>query len=424
MDELYDLIIVGAGISGSLVAHNTHKSMPHWKILLLEKEACLGGRLRQTQSQQGIWSYGLNTVSPDLSEFLEASNLDHIAQPNPSASRKLGVLAAGKITEVPLEEAFTAKGAKAIAGAAAARDWSLIDEFISQRAKSTTSDTSFSNSWKGTKKSPSAIVLEHLARLQGIPDIWSASANSISELMQTMLTCKPKKQWEAICHNLLKTGVQSENIKLEFSSEVVEAHQKDNIWQVSSMKGQYTSKRLIVSHNPWDAFRWLPKDYWPSKIASVAAKTKPVSVVLLSTKLDTPPTTPLPDTILVPAESAQIYINQEHICIQATLNFELTLQAPEVVKAIKRLKRAKKKLLSYLSDASSEGEHLALLPVGWSQPLQPAERRIIAKINDSIQGQELGFCGDAYGPEVISDKNVISSCLAVCKKMTAHAQSK
>ena len=46
--------------------------------------------------------------------------------------RSFGALAAGNITTWKSDETLTAVSARAIAGAAAARDWSLVDELVSQ----------------------------------------------------------------------------------------------------------------------------------------------------------------------------------------------------------------------------------------------------------------------------------------------------
>ena len=105
--------------------------------------------------------------------------------------------------------------------------------------------------------------------------------------------------------------------------------------------------------------------------------------------------------------------------MQATLNFELTLSAPEVVKAVKRLRRARKKLLAAVPELKVDGDHIALLPVAWGQPLAPNERKVMAKLADfKFQAKHLLFCGDAYGPHLEGDKNIIDSALKACDIMS------
>ena len=82
-------------------------------------------------------------------------------------------------------------------------------------------------------------------------------------------------------------------------------------------------------------------------------KAKPSSAVVISESIVQAPKEDIPDVILVPAESCQIITNQkDSLCFQATLNYELTVQAPAVVKAIKRLKRAQEKLWLQAKEAS------------------------------------------------------------------------
>ena len=73
MEQKYDLAIVGAGIAGSLIASKVHDLHPNWSILLVEKDSSPGGRLRKTDRTSGLWSYGLNAISPNLYEFLDQS---------------------------------------------------------------------------------------------------------------------------------------------------------------------------------------------------------------------------------------------------------------------------------------------------------------------------------------------------------------
>ena len=42
---IYDLIVVGGGISGLYLLHRIHQEFPNWKVLLLEKENIFGGRV-------------------------------------------------------------------------------------------------------------------------------------------------------------------------------------------------------------------------------------------------------------------------------------------------------------------------------------------------------------------------------------------
>jgi len=53
MDEIYDVVIVGGGLSGLYFLYKLLQIRPDWKILLLEKEDRLGGRIWTVYDDQG-----------------------------------------------------------------------------------------------------------------------------------------------------------------------------------------------------------------------------------------------------------------------------------------------------------------------------------------------------------------------------------
>lgn len=411
MKNYYDVAIVGAGMSGSLMASRIHEDQPEWNILLLEKEALPGGRLRQTCRDRGLYSYGLNAISQDLLEFLESSLTPCPHKPATETFLKrqsFGVLAANKMTEGRLEDSFSPTGARTIAGAAAARDWTLIDELASKVRDGKKGEQVFSSSWKGSRKDPSGIALEHLSKLYGIPDVWSTTARDVMGKVEEFHSSLVIGNWESLCQALVEKGMNQGVIDFKSSCRVAEVHQEDDLWSLVTLQQRFQAKRLVVAQNPWDAIQWLDKSYWPSKLLPVPSKARPVSVVLLTVEVEQ--YSPFPDVTLVPAEGVQIYNEKSSICLQVTLNFEMTLNAPDVVKAVKRLRRARKKLLASLPDLKVSGDHIALLPVAWSQPLTPNERKIMAKLDQTkFQSSSLVFCGDAYGPNLKGDQNLIES---------------
>ena len=44
--EILDLAVIGAGIAGTFVAHEVLRCRPDWSIVLFERTARIGGRLR------------------------------------------------------------------------------------------------------------------------------------------------------------------------------------------------------------------------------------------------------------------------------------------------------------------------------------------------------------------------------------------
>ena len=58
MEEKFDVIIAGGGIAGVLAATRINEVNPNARILLLEKEPRLGGRLKSTSKDDNRWGQG------------------------------------------------------------------------------------------------------------------------------------------------------------------------------------------------------------------------------------------------------------------------------------------------------------------------------------------------------------------------------
>ena len=69
---VYDVIIIGAGLSGSFIARKINRS--GFKTLLIEKSTTIGGRFSTKLVGEGIADYGCQYLSPksiDLSNLIE-----------------------------------------------------------------------------------------------------------------------------------------------------------------------------------------------------------------------------------------------------------------------------------------------------------------------------------------------------------------
>lgn len=430
MSETYDIIIAGGGVSGILLANRVALQNPEQRVLLIEKESYIGGRIRDTDPESSRWSYGLNRVSPELYEFLQqtirgVSHADDLEEFHRGSSKSIGVLAAHKVQSVELDQMFTKKGARLVGGAAAARDWTLVDDLLS-KGESGDSQQSVANLWKSKRNAPSAIVLEHLARAVGIANVWQSSAGALNERVGRYTNEGIDGDWG----KLLLQLIQSEdneflpNLSVVTDSTIVDAQfdEESSQWDIQTSRGGFQGRALAVCQSPWDAIRWLPKAHWPTELLHVVNKAKPVSLLTLTETLDG--IQDIPETIIVPAEDTQVVVRADfkEVTFQATLDFELSLQAPAVVKAVKKLKRARRKFLATYPDAKLSGDHLALQPVGWSQPISASDFRYMKKLeNYKFNQSHLIFCGDAYGNSYCGEKNTIRSVLAACEGLTKTA---
>ncbi|MBQ46514.1 MAG: hypothetical protein CMP10_03310 [Zetaproteobacteria bacterium] len=413
----WDVIVAGAGLAGVLAAAKIHDAHPEWKILLIDKDASAGGRIRTSDPSTDRWGYGLNRISKPLYDFW-----DQIIKMDPASAdlptmvtteqHQFGVLSAGKIIETPVKDIFGQHGARAIAGAAAVRDWKNVEKVAERKGA-----VAFSKAWKGTRKDPSAIVMEHLARSFGIPDLWTCGTDMVIGRLDQH-SCHYQGDWQEAIDLTLKYA--EGQVTEKYNCRIAHAIKEGECWKLTTSQGEYKGNRLLVAQSPWDAIQWLPKSLCPLDLLSLTSKTKPVSILTLTEYMEQP--VGLPDILVVPAESVQILVSGREVCFQVTLDYEVTLQAPSVVKAVRRLKRARSKLMKTVEGLSLKGDRISLVPVGWAQPTNFSVRKWATKISlDRINESKLAFCGDSYGGSIHGDENFIDSVLAATSALSQES---
>lgn len=419
-DKSCDIIVAGAGVAGVLSCAKLAILNPQLNILLLDKDPGPGGRLRTTGAIEDHWSSGLNGVSDSLYEQInqalkENPESDDLSAVVTEKRNTVGILAGGKVSQISTKDIFGPLGAKAIGGRTAQKDWEKVEDIL-QTEDDTQRQGAFSKSWKLPKKNAATIVAEHFAPMFGVTNIWTSSNQSLkdrSNYIQEGLYVGP---WESVLENLIK---QSEgSIDVKYNCRIVEAKREGNLWTLETEQGEFSAKELVIAQDPWNTLHWLSKEYWPAHILEVALKSKPVSVVALSATIEK--YDEIPDILMIPSEKAQVYTyGKKEICFQAVIDFELSLDAPEVVKAIKRLKRARKKLLKKYENLEIKGEHLVLKPVAWSQSTHTTDRRLLNNIRKKgTSGDHIYYCGDSYGDSYVGDKNIVSSITHMCETIS------
>ena len=418
------VIIAGAGIAGVLAANRLCQTLEHANILIIDKSPFPGGRIQAVNHSEQIWGGGLSYLSKQLIEYIQHSitlDPDSAAVPDFFKGRMNtgAILAAGKFQEFPLSECFSTIGAKALGGKAAAQTWAQFEKIFTADANAM--DKKISRVWKDGKKSPAAAVMEHLSSLVGMVDVWQASPQSLKERIDYLHSGLYTGPWEDILDLLLQAPLNSKKLEQIYSCRIITASQQEDLWNLTTEKGLVKGKSLLVAQSPWHAAEWLQHADQPTPVLQLALKSKPTSAVNLNLKLKDP--CEIPDLIYVPAEGVQIIQRDEKtLCFQTFIDFEHSLDAPSVLKAIKRLKRARKKIQIANASISGEDEHLALISVAWPLSAHVNEQKLLDKLKDpqNFQSKHLSFCGDSYGGDYSPDTNLVKSLTSACTTINAQ----
>jgi hypothetical protein len=450
--ESFDIAIAGGSLAGVLTALRIRSIAPHLTIVVLEQEDQLGGRLVSKslpataepspfpRPQQSV-GYGLGHVSEAIVRYwtqcLQIPNTPLSPPETLGRMGRFGILSGSKLSEIPLSDFLSEKTAKALGGPAAVRDWTHVTKIFEkietqERSQEKSHEETqparpqtIGNLWNGPRKSPAAVVLEHLANLCGIPDLWAASPLALRSRSQRLAQLPfygdlasalgESMVWADTAFPALNNdGATTPPPMTQLRNMILSARWADRFWELRCEQNIIHAKALVVAQSPWNALHWLPKGFWPAPILQIALKTKPVSLVVLSEQILDAQIS-LPDIGLIPAERTQFVVGQgkgeiREICFQATIDYELSMQAPAVIKAVKALKRSRKKLLAVYPGAFSEFGPIALQPDAWAQSPALADLKWQERLGSKpLATSKLAFVGDAYGPSHNGDTNILFS---------------
>ncbi len=415
----FHVIIAGAGISGVLVAHRYCATNPDAKVLILEKDNRAGGRLGTLAGDSR--GMGFNTVTPRLYDFWnQAIKQDPEADDLPTLvserQTRAAVLMGNKFSNFESKNFCLDKGARALGGLAAQRQWADVTSLLNSE---TSFDKTFAEMWKSPRKSPATLVLETYAQAFGITNIWEATPGAIAERSAFYSSEPFMGDWTPALKALTRQYEESGQLTIQTGARIIDATREGDEWQIQTAQGFFFGERLVIAQAPWIAAQWFPKKLWPTQLLTVVNKTKPVSLVTLSCPILEGDTKDVAQFIVVPSESIQASVSPNEIVFQATIDYELSLQAPDVVKAVKRLKRAHRKFLLAAPEIKTGVERLSLVPVAWAQTPIMQERKHLDRLKmENIQDRHLAFCGDAYGQSLNGDDNLIESVISASEALS------
>jgi protoporphyrinogen oxidase len=410
--QSYDVVIAGGGMSGILAAAFLASSRKDLKIHLLESENYFGGRLRSSHPEVPRWGFGLNAISSELLAFF-GETLKTL-YPNWDMTnffinecRQAAYCSGGKVHRFSYSDILKTAGVKAMGGRNAAREWEEFEAKFSELV-SLHAHEAVSKGLDMKRSGASGTILGEVSKALGTPDVW----NSPLELLKSKIDSLDLKV--GYFDDLLESTVELlENDGLITASRhcrVFDIKKGENGWVLHTEKGLFWAQDVIVAFNPWAAVQTMAREVMPVAVANMALKAKPVSLVVLSTHIEAGEIDC--DFIMISSEAVQILRHGSELNLQATIDYEMSLDAPEVVKAVKRLKRAAKKLPQYFEGLKLKGEFLGLVSEAWALPTVAHDFKYIEKMGKP--GHDgLHFVGDAYGNSYNGDSNIISSVKAL-----------
>jgi len=418
LDKIFDRIIVGGGLSGIIALQRAKILYPGKKILLMENKPFLGGRHGQPFTSDVHHGYGFNRLHKQFVEFWEQTsrqqaNHAFFQQLNmASVFSSLSILIGKNLKKVFFDKNFIKNTCQHLGGNTAVEDYTQYAEYFDAFSSESISSPLLIQFSKNIQKSSLQKILPMLSPLFGTLNPLHQSYSVFQKRLRALCSKKYMiANWQKMIENLFQGDLSAHVI---FNIYAIKAEDREDLWVISTNKGEFKTKRLIVAQSPWQASYWLQRKYWPLPLLKVLHKVSPLSAVCLSIPINLEKKEPT-DPILIPSEHTLAIFSLYSVKFYKYIGFEQSLQAPLVIKALKSLKRAARRLLFKLeiSEDFSHKYHTALLPVAESFSWKKGESRYLEQLAQPrrFQTPRLSFVGDAYGHYELLEQNVIHSAL-------------
>lgn len=411
-ENSYDIAIVGGGLAGVLVANRLHSSFKG-SVILLDSHPSLGGKARPSSWDTRQWSPNSGFMSEKLYQFLA-----NLLQSDPSLESKedlsfkpasLALFVQNKILPIKSLSSKESKIPKTLGGLAAQKQWlNLWDKIFGPLQDN---EHLLSKSLHLTHKDSLAATLKLISYSCGLSSWLSSSPKAMDERCQYIDSLGSTDIFEDLS-SLFSTEESDCQFTLGFEEQVISAVKEDSFWFVKTNKQKLKAKRLIIAHSPWEALGWLDRKELPQKLLQMTLRSKPTSVVCLTKKIKTD-CEGLYDRMIIGSESVVMKKSYGNLCFTYSLDYESSINATEVTKAIKALRRAALKITKFFPELELEEESIALHPVAWGQSAQAKDKSYVEKLGDyDFFREDLLFCGESYGTSYRPDENIIKSVLA------------
>ena len=264
MEKIYDVVIVGAGVSGLSAGHFLKKMNPSAKVLLLEKENRAGGAIQSFHKDGFLaeWGpHGFLDNAPESREILEDTGLYSEAQQAPLGDFHRYLCHRGRLVQLPqkpkkiLTTPLLTLGQKIRV---------LGDLWVKPDAKDQTL-----GEWAGRRFGKGVLPLVDAAvtgsfsgdfnRLSinavmpGLRKLEAQHGSVLRGLKQKMKEKKSSAKGHLPAMNNFPQGLERlvdalvQGQEILFSTGVGNIEKKENLWQVTTEQGEFMTKNIVMA---------------------------------------------------------------------------------------------------------------------------------------------------------------------------------
>ena len=396
--DRHDIIIVGAGLSGLLLAARLAHALPTASIAVLEKEAQVGGRLCGNVPHLRQVSRGLVDCCVQTCVLAGKTAPQELFAPYQHRQIEL-LIATAKTLNIARHELFNTATVQQLGG-----------RVLASVAEKLCAETQGGRLKKTVKNfdQPLATLLDKLAVMLALPNI---STLTVGRLQQKLAAQRTGELLSAAWQQILPVLTENNNIVVKTECQVISAQREHKCWELQSAQGTHRSQALVVAHPPWSAGEWLAAQYWPAQLLRSVRKSKPHSAVCLVTtptaKADMPR-----ELCIAAANTHVLRTSHNELALAQVLSYETQLRAPAVTAAVGKLKRALH-ILNRIYQPAAELRLIALVPAAYCLPLGEAQATATG----------LFFCGDSCGKSENGDDNIVTTVQNVSEALVNFLQN-
>lgn len=374
------IAIVGGGISALLLAHRLKLRVPTLHIDIYEQEEGLGGRLtgrdatlRVISSSLGaFWDQSLR-CDPESKDIFQLTDIESL--------ETVGLAVQSRMFEIARDDLFSQTTIKILSNRQVAQHWEKFMADTSNK-KCKTLDRLYS------------ATLNKLAPLLGLPDISNLAISACQKKISAFAAREVMyANWQPALEALACQAQVDIHTDCPIGSATYDVDTKG--WRLVGKAGETAHDTLVVAQPLLSAENWLDKKHLDTFALRKEAPTSSLCIGIAAGQ------TSLPTYMLIANDQALAIRAGDLYILSIRLGFEVSLQAPRVLQALGKLKRAARFLQKLDARIKADPLWVALLPAA-----------CVAPVPIPSSDSSLFFCGDNYGnSSEDGDSNLIDSIL-------------